>query len=364
MTFLERAWYKNSTWLLFLRPVSAVFALLAKRRRESQQSQAAGKPKVPVIVVGNISAGGTGKTPVVIALVKALKKKGFNPAVVSRGYGGKAEITPLFVDEKTSVLLSGDEAKLIATKTNAPVIVDPDRPAAVKYAIKHHKADVIISDDGLQHYLMARTIEIAVVDGKRLFGNNQVFPAGPLREPVARLNEVDYVFLNGQKDEIENYQQLNDETKQILDRSTELSVQPTFFVNQHTGERKPYFGAPFNMGSKLIAVTGIGNPERFFALLETLPYDVTRHPFADHHQFQASDFASLAKDDKHPIVMTEKDAVKCEEFAAKNFWLLQIELKLPDELIESIVAKLPQPKPPKKKAAKSTNDKPISDSGE
>ncbi len=364
MTFLERAWYKKSTWLLLLKPVSAVFAILAKRRRAKQQSQAPAKPKVPVIVVGNISAGGTGKTPVVIALVKALQKKGFNPAVVSRGYGGKTDTTPLSVNEATNVLLSGDEAKLIATKTKVPVIVDPDRPAAVQYAIKHHKADVIISDDGLQHYLMARTVEIAVVDGQRLFGNGQVFPAGPLREPIARLNEVDYVFLNGQKDEIENYQQLDTESKQILDNAIELSVQPTFFVNQHTGERKPYFGAPFNMGSKLVGVTGIGNPERFFALLEALPYDLTRHTFADHHQFIASDFEPLAKDDKHPIVMTEKDAVKCEEFAGKNFWLLQIELKLPEALVDAIVAKLPKPKPLKKKASKPTPDKPISDSEE
>jgi tetraacyldisaccharide 4'-kinase len=360
MSFLERAWYKNSTWLYLLRPLSYLFTLLARRRRAKQQNQTKAKPKVPVIIVGNISAGGTGKTPVVIALVNALKKQGLNPAVVSRGYGGKAERYPLPVDANTDVLLSGDEAKLIATKTKVAVIVDPDRSAAVKYAIAHHNADIIVSDDGLQHYLMARTIEIAVIDGQRLFGNGQVFPAGPLREPISRLNEVDFVFLNGQKDEIENYQQLSPESQRILEKAVELSIQPTFFVNQSSQERKPYFGAPFNMGSKLQAVTGIGNPERFFALLDELPYDVKRYPFEDHYQFQSSDFEDLAKDDHHPIVMTEKDAVKCESFAGKNFWSLQVELKLPEDLVVAIVKQLPKSKPKqaKKKKAKPASEHP------
>lgn len=355
MNFLERAWYKKSTWLYLLRPLSYLFLILAKRRRDEHQSQAQSKPKVPVIVVGNISAGGTGKTPVVIALVSALQKKGLNPAVVSRGYSGKANNYPLLVDESTDVRLSGDEAKLIANKTKVPVIVDPDRPAAVSYAIKHHKANVIISDDGLQHYRMARTLEIAVIDGQRLFGNGQVFPAGPLREPLSRLSEVDYVFLNGKKEEIAGYHHLSEETRQIVDSAVELSIQPTFFVNQVSDERKPYFGAPFNMGSKLQAVTGIGNPERFFALLEGLPYDVKRYPFADHYQFQKSDFDGLAKDDHHPIVMTEKDAVKCQDFAGKNFWSLRIELKLPEELVDAIVNQLPKPKAAKQKKPKSTS---------
>jgi len=352
MSFLERAWYKNSTWLYLLRPISYLFLTLAKRRRTKQQSQIKTKPKVPLIVVGNISAGGTGKTPLVIALVNALKKKGFNPAVVSRGYGGKAQQYPLSVDDTTDVLLSGDEAKLIASKTSVPVVVDPNRPAAVKHAIKHHKADVIISDDGLQHYLMARTIEIAVVDGQRLFGNGQVFPAGPLREPISRLNEVDYIFLNGKKDEIENLKSLDQQSQGVIGKAVELSIEPTYFVNQSTGERKPYFGAPFNMGSKLQAVTGIGNPERFFSLLDELPYDVTRRAFADHYQFQSSDFEGFAKDDKHPIVMTEKDAVKCAAFAAKNFWSLRIELKLPEELVEALLSQLPTPTKTGKKSAK------------
>ncbi len=353
MTFLERAWYKNSTWLYLLSPLSFLFTVLARRRRAAQQATTKIKPDVPVIVVGNIAAGGTGKTPVVIALVNALKSKGFNPAVVSRGYGGKAPQYPLTVTVKTDVAYSGDEAKLIATKTGAPVVVDPDRPAAVDYAITQHNADVIISDDGLQHYLMARTIEIAVVDGQRLFGNGQVFPAGPLREPIARLDEVDYILLNGEKNQIQQQQLLSPHALAIIDKAIELTIVPSFFVNLSSGERKPYFGAPFNMGSKLQAVTGIGNPERFFALLDALPYAMKRYPFADHYQFQGSDFESLAKDDMHPIVMTEKDAVKCAGFAGKNFWSLRIELKLPESLIDGIMSRLPKPKKPKKTQPKS-----------
>ncbi|MFT4861228.1 MAG: tetraacyldisaccharide 4'-kinase [Pseudohongiellaceae bacterium] len=358
MSFLERAWYKNSTWLYLLRPVSYLFTALAKRRRASQQASAKVKPAVPVIVVGNIAAGGTGKTPVVIALVNALKSNGLNPVVVSRGYGGKAPQYPLFVNGKTDVSFSGDEAKLIATKTGVPVIVDPNRPAAVDYAIKHHNADVIISDDGLQHYRMARTIEIAVVDGQRLFGNGQVFPAGPLREPIARLDEVDYILLNGEKDQLEHLPQRGAHVQRIIDAAIELAIVPSFFVNQCSGERKPYFGAPFNMGSKLQAVTGIGNPERFFALLDALPYAMKRYPFADHYQFQGSDFEGLAKDDMHPIVMTEKDAVKCEGFAGKNFWSLRIELKLPQELVDGIMSQLPKPKKPKKNQPKTAPAQP------
>ncbi len=357
MNFLEQAWNKNSTWLHLLRPLSTIFLHLASRRKAAYKAQTKEKPKVPVIVVGNISAGGTGKTPVVISLVNALKKQGRNPVVVSRGYGGKAKSYPLLVNNETDVLLCGDEAKLIASKTQVPVIVDPDRPAAAAFAIKHHKADVIVSDDGLQHYRLARTIEIAVIDGQRLFGNGHVFPAGPLREPVSRLEEVDFILFNGQKVEISHYRSLPPGSQQMIEKSLELSVQPTFFVNQLSGDRKPYFGAPFNMGSKLQAVTGLGNPERFFALLDALPYDVTRYPFPDHHWFVESDFDNLPKDDKHPIVMTEKDAVKCQDFAAKNFWSLRIEVKLPEELITAIMARLPEPKQVKKKPKSKAKDR-------
>lgn len=340
MSFLEQAWHKNSSWLFLLRPVSKLFEVLAARRRRTQQNLNSEPPQVPLIVVGNISAGGTGKTPVVMALVKALAKNGFKPGVVSRGYGGKAKAYPLIVTADTPVAESGDEAKLIAEHLACPVVVDPDRPAAVRHALDNFDITVLVSDDGLQHYNMPRTIEIVVIDAQRLFGNGFVFPAGPLREPVSRLDEVDFLLLNGEKTQIDPKNILTNSIKKIVEQAHELTLEPSNFVNQVTGDRKPFAGAPFNMGTKLHAVAGIGNPERFFSMLESLPYPVDKNPFPDHHDYQKSDFDRFAQQSRHPVVMTEKDAIKCRDFAGKNFWTLMVELKLPDSLVDDILAKL------------------------
>lgn len=342
MNFLEKAWYKKSAWLTLLVPLSALFKQLAISRRAKLESN----PNrliltVPVIVIGNISAGGTGKTPVVIALIEDLKSRGYKPGVISRGYGGEAENAPLSVDKNTPVTQSGDEAKLIAQLCGVPVVVDPRRDSAYSHIVDTFDVDVVVSDDGLQHYNLPRTIEVAVVDGQRMFGNERVFPAGPLREPVERLGEVDFILLNG-ADNLAEAQAVEATTKlkKFLKPNMELGVlelQPTVFINQQNGDKKPFSGAPFNMGNRLQAVTGLGNPERFFNLLETLSYQVERYPFPDHHSFSRTDFESLNLDEFQPIVMTEKDAVKCEEFAKPNFWTLKVVLTLPDNFVDGVV---------------------------
>lgn len=327
---------------MLLVPLSALFNLLAKSRRAKLESNPNRlELSVPVIVVGNISAGGTGKTPVVMALIEDLKSRGYKPGVISRGYGGETTEAPLSVDINTPVTQSGDEAKLIAQLCCVPVVVDPLRDRAYTHIVDSFGVDVVVSDDGLQHYNLPRTIEVAVVDGQRMFGNERVFPAGPLREPVTRLSEVDFILLNGVDSMAEPL--VVDATaklKSLLKPSSELGVlelQPTVFINQQNGEKKPFAGAPFNMGNRLQAVTGLGNPERFFNLLETLSYQVERYPFPDHHNFAKTDFESLNLDEFQPVVMTEKDAIKCEDFARPNFWTLKVVLTLPDNFVDGVV---------------------------
>lgn len=339
MNFLERAWYRKSAWLYLLWPVSWLFNVLAKRRRVQLESSSKRVIlSVPVVVIGNISAGGTGKTPVVMALVAELKEKGLKPGVISRGYGGKPDSAPLAVTGDTRVGQSGDEAKLIAQQCQVPVVVDPDRVSAYKYLLTEYDVDIVVSDDGMQHYNLPRTVEVAVVDGQRLFGNHLVFPAGPLREPLTRLEDVDFVLLNEAAGLGEQQQQ---EATQLIDRYKKcqtLELEPTVFVNQLSEEKKPFAGAPFNMGSRLQAVTGLGNPDRFFGLLETLAYPVERYPFPDHHQYSKEDFDKLNLDEFHPVVMTEKDAIKCMDFAKNNYWTLKVKLKLPEQFVDEVLA--------------------------
>ena len=195
---LEQAWYRQAAWLKLLRPLSASFTYLAKRRRESfRSSDKRWTASVPVIVVGNISVGGTGKTPIVLAIIELLKTQGYRPGVVSRGYGANPPRYPWLVEPEQSAKQAGDEPLLIAIRGQVPVVIDPDRPAAVRDLLAHFDCDVVISDDGLQHYALARDIEIAVIDGERGLGNRRCLPEGALREPPERLSEVDFILQNG-----------------------------------------------------------------------------------------------------------------------------------------------------------------------
>lgn len=333
MSFLERAWHKRAGWLILLWPVSVLFQALTKiRRRAQQHKQRPAGLKAPVIVIGNISVGGTGKTPLLITLSQELQKQGFKPGIISRGYGGEAPNHPLAVHSKSDVHQSGDEAFLIAQKTGCPVYVDPDRSAALDALLANEDVDVVLSDDGLQHYKLYRDLEIAVVDGKRLFSNGFCMPAGPLRESMARLNEVQHIVVNGESSR---------EIPQLA-TSSKMQLEPRAFVNLVSGESRPFAGVPFNMGSKLQAVSALGNPQRFYALLERLPYQVETFSFPDHHNFTADDFEQQGIDAQQLVVMTEKDAVKCQQFAKNNFWYLSVEVNLESQFVERLIEDIRQ----------------------
>ena len=334
MNFLARAWYEGHPWLYLLWPFSLLFRGLAALRRKRQSAGAKRLGKQPVIVIGNITVGGAGKTALLIALALELKERKFSPGIVSRGYGASANSFPLAVTADSDPDECGDEPVLIAASTDCPVVVDPDRPAAVAHLLAEHKVNVVLSDDGLQHYRLHRDIEIAVVDGARLFGNGLPLPAGPLREPVQRLHEVDFVIVNGEPAE----------ELEVPVPLYQATMEPHSLVNLASGEERSFAGAPFHVGHTLQLVSGIGNPERFYSLMENLPYPLARIEFPDHHKFSAADFEGERVDIHQPIVMTEKDAVKCRRFATPNFWALRAEMKLPPAFVKDLLKRIRQVK--------------------
>lgn len=327
MKFLEDSWYKDGGWSKLLSPLSSIYASVSTQRRKkflSNQSTLWQSP-VPIVVVGNISVGGTGKTPVTLALIEYLKTLGYTPGVVSRGYGGKALSYPYEVMADSSAARSGDEPLLIKQRTNCCVVVDPDRVAAVKYLLEVSNCDLIISDDGLQHYALARHIELAIVDGERGLGNGRLLPAGPLREPAQRLNEVNFVLVNG------------GQWSYSAGESNRFSLHPEHFVNVKTGETKSLAQWA---GISCHAIAGIGNPQRFFNTLADLNVSVKSHKvFADHHKITA---AEIAFDDSLPVLMTEKDAVKCREFSSDKLWYLSVDAQLPDVFLTKLTFALEQ----------------------
>jgi len=327
MSWLDKAWQRQASWLWLIWPLSLVFRLSASLRKKKLQAQAKiVDSQVPVIVVGNISVGGTGKTPFVIALANHLKAEGLRPGIISRGYKSNANHYPFFVDVSAAVTEVGDEALLLVEKTQCPMVIDADRRRAAEHLLQVADCDVIVSDDGMQHYRLHRDMEIAIVDGQRLFGNGLTLPAGPLREPVSRLRSVDHIIVNGEPSAPHG-----ELTNAII-----MELIPKFLVNMVSGEKKSFNVAPFNIGNRVQAVTGIGNPQRFYELLEKLPYQVEKYSFPDHHAFTAEDFEKLAMDSHQPVVMTEKDAVKCRTFARNNFWYLVVDVKLPDNFLEQL----------------------------
>jgi tetraacyldisaccharide 4'-kinase len=271
---------------------------------------------VPVIVVGNITVGGTGKTPLLIALAKLLQDQGFKVGIISRGYGGDAEVR--LVTANSDAKQVGDEAVLIAKQTACPMAVAPLRVEAGKLLLAHADCNILLSDDGLQHYALHRDIEIAVIDGERRFGNGYCLPAGPLREPIPRLNSVDFIVVNGAKTEDREY------TMQIIGDTA---------VNLVTSEQKPL--AEFSKASKLNALAGIGNPDRFFKLLSDAGLTFTAHSFPDHYDFSASDINFNST-----VLMTEKDAVKCLDFATAQHWFVPVIATLETAFTESFLSLL------------------------
>ena len=318
--YLIDAWYSKSFWLYILAPFTFLFSALVKARRNSfikNPKKVWISPK-PLIVVGNISMGGTGKTPLVKFIASELSKRGFKPGLVSRGYGGKFSGT-LEVTPKTTYKETGDEAQILA-KLNIPFFIDRNRSRAARKLQEKYDVDVIISDDGLQHYAMGRDIEIAVIDGARRLGNGLAFPAGPLREPKSRLSEVDFVINNGGPTE----------GNEIL-----MTLSPAKFIHLNSG--KEYSIDKWPMHNQVHAIAGVGNPNRFFDLLLRLGFEFDKNPFPDHHKYHKKDLYYL---DHLPILMTEKDAAKCKHFKNSKIWYLSIESEIESQFIDRLEEKL------------------------
>lgn len=316
--WLQDAWYSEMYLSAWFVPLSLLYVDAIRLRRWLYRVGVYKTVKlpVPVIIVGNLTVGGTGKTPLVVWLVELLRSQGYQPGVISRGYAGETQISPQTVTADSNPAQVGDEALLLARRCHCPVAVHRDRPAAARHLLANFPCNVIISDDGLQHYALARDIEIVVVDGQRRFGNGYCLPTGPLREPTERLKQVDYVVANGGEAEPgEIAMQCRGET----------------LVNLQTGEHKVLSAFAVQ---KCRAIAGIGNPQRFFRQLAAAGLDCETIAFPDHHAFAADD---LAFNDERPLLMTEKDAVKCAAFARSNHWYLPISAELPETFAEHLL---------------------------
>lgn len=320
MPRLETYWDSVNPISLALLPLSLLFATTVALRRLAYRAglRPVRQFAVPVLVVGNLTVGGTGKTPLVIWLAKHLRGLGWRPGIVARGYGGRARFWPQQVRSDSDPAMVGDEAVLLATATRCPVCVGPDRPAAVAAMLEHTDVDLVLSDDGMQHYALGRDLEIAVIDGRRRLGNGFLLPAGPLREPASRLRDADLVVANGPAEPGEYSMHL--QRPSLRELHTDREVELADFA-----------------GCRVHAVAGIGNPRRFFELLTGLGMQVEAHPFPDHHAFRAAD---LAFEDGLPVLMTAKDAVKCRRIAGQDCWVLDISTQPDSAFIRRLEAAL------------------------
>ena len=281
------------------------------------------KLKVPVIVVGNITAGGGGKTPMVIWLAKHLKSMGYKPGIISRGYGGKRKVEPMFVTANANPVATGDEALLMAKKTQLPVMVGKDRVKAAKSLIQNYPVNVLIADDGLQHLALGRDAEIVMLDAKWRTGNHMMIPAGPLREPLERLNSVDLVVFKGFIEQQHHY---------------DFAIESIHQLN-HANVFKDV--ADFR-NKKVVAMAGIANPDSFFSMLSAAGMAIVKQPLPDHYEISAADF------EPHQdtlVLITEKDAVKCENMNLSHVWVVKMEVVMPEktnqaltELIERVMS--------------------------
>ncbi|OGT42831.1 MAG: tetraacyldisaccharide 4'-kinase [Gammaproteobacteria bacterium RIFCSPHIGHO2_12_FULL_40_19] len=319
--FINHIWYQQNILKYFLYPFSLIYRFIIATRFFLYRIQffKSYRINVPVIVVGNISVGGTGKTPLVILLVNALQKAGFQPGIITRGYSGKSKTWPQCVAEFSNPTMVGDEAVLIAKNTRLPVIAGSNRVNSARQLIRDFQCNIIISDDGLQHYALARDIEIAVIDSTRRLGNGFCLPAGPLREPKKRLKSVDFIVANGKAYADEYAMQfVIDDIVNIIDETKKITIAEC--------ENK-----------KIIALAGIGNPERFFESLRMLGLAFTPIIFKDHHHFQKSD---IVFENDEIIVMTEKDAVKCRSFADERHFYVRGHAVVDDQLISEIILRI------------------------
>ncbi|MFL0798589.1 MAG: tetraacyldisaccharide 4'-kinase [Cellvibrionaceae bacterium] len=322
-------WYGKPSWLYFLLPLELFFRWVGFRRRQ-QKNVSSRSIKTPLIVVGNISVGGTGKSPLIGGITQYFQERGERVALISRGYrlDGCTIDTPVKLTDSHCPSEVGDEPVMLKRRLKAPVVVCKNRLAAAKTAEEAYAPSVILSDDGMQHYQLPRDIEIAVIDERRKFGNGHCLPVGPLREPVTRLQSVDAIVLNGAEDHIENSEKI---FLQILKETFDVPVfdmhlLASKIVNLVTGEVQSL--ADWK-GESVTAIAGIGNPERFFHTLEEKALSVKGIKFPDHHNYQLDD---LVFEGAAPVVMTEKDVVKCRELAAQlphnNYWYVPVETEI------------------------------------
>jgi tetraacyldisaccharide 4'-kinase len=325
---LNEIWYEGKPaplWLRGLVPLYRAGNHLDKWWKLRRKSE--GLDSVCIIIVGNITVGGAGKTPLVIRLCRILKEADLKPGVISRGYGRKERGLRL-VSPASSPDIVGDEPLLISQQSGVPVIVSRDRCEAARSLVKKG-INVIISDDGLQHYRLPRDIEICVVDGKRGFGNGRQIPAGPLRESLERLTTVDHIVVNGDSEAVPD--ELN---------PVPMSLAAGLLRSMDNGQSWRLFQFA---GCAVNAVAGIGNPGRFFDLLRHARIKVNEHAFPDHHDFSQDDFKDMNPD--LPILMTEKDAVKCKTLKLKNAWFLSVDAVLPSEWEANLLAQVQECRP-------------------
>jgi tetraacyldisaccharide 4'-kinase len=306
---LTSIWYGESAARWVLWPAAAAYRSLVRLRREAYRRELLKTVElpVPVIVIGNVSVGGTGKTPFVIWLADQLRQRNLRVGIVTRGYGGNATDWPRVVTAESDPSEVGDEPVLLARRTSCPVVAGPDRVAAAQRLLAEQSVDVLLSDDGLQHYRLARRFEIAVVDGERGMGNGLCLPAGPLREPAERLSEVDAIVVNGGK----------------WGHAGVFRAQAVVTSVYRVKDREPRALESFKRGP-VHAVAGIGNPQRFFDLLENAGLDVVPHPLEDHARLGPEQLNFV--EPYGPVLITEKDAVKCESFAHEDVWCVAVDL--------------------------------------
>ena len=309
--FIDRLWYSNHPVSWLLAPLGWGYQLFMRCRRLIYQAGIIPirRVNVPVIVVGNLTVGGNGKTPLVIWLCRFLQQQGYRPGIVSRGYGGKATHWPQQVRPDSDPVMCGDEPVMLARRSGCPVAAAPNRHAAASGLLQNHQCDIIISDDGLQHLGLARDIEIIVINSKRRFGNGRCLPAGPLRESAARRHHADMIVSNGKPQRGE----------------FEMSLLAESIVSLRDANQRLNIDALDNKA--VHAVAGIGFPERFFQLLRQMGLQVIEHAYPDHHPFVAAD---VQFGDRLPVIMTEKDAVKCQDHATDQHWFLAINVKMTD----------------------------------
>ena len=314
---LEKIWYKGGWGVSALLPLEGLYRVLAKADKHLSKKKQIRHP-LPIIVVGNISVGGTGKTPLVIYLAEQLQQAGYRPAIITRGYAGNLQEWPVMVSPESDPSICGDEPVLMAQRSGVPVIAGPDRNADVTFLLENTDCNIVISDDGLQHYKLMRDIEIAVVDGARGLGNGHCLPAGPLREPESRLASCDFVIVN--------------EVEANADISMQLQVSALSHLN--SGQQEPLSAWK---GRTVHAVTGIGNPSRFFDTLRSEGLEVIEHFFPDHHPFSLDD---IEFGDRFLVVMTEKDAVKCHSFATDKHWCVPVTAKVSSAFTKNLLKRL------------------------